>query len=355
MNTLIINIGISFLLGMFLSALLHIYFYKKTSLNEIFMSSISAITLASTVGITAVSYFFWSGDDFVADMSLKKYLIPLIGSLIVLFASFSLNLLTTIVFALIVSIFSIYYTGIIINFADNFPEWLNIILTITLLWAFACSFYCISGISPFPPAQGLSIAIGFVILTMLNAAPAVTGYSAALLSGVLFIAYARCGYQPINRISAITLGYIIGWFGLMAYQEYLLSCFVTFSMCGLIECLVAIYRKIISFPKIQNTPENTSLFRVLKESDSPQIVTRFIWSTNTLLVILGIFQINGPNEFSLPVFAIILCLWQQYRLLNWQQPELSLKEAGKETLTSLKKSFNTFFKNSDDNKPTDDK
>ncbi len=354
MDTLILNIGISFLIGILLSVLLHVYFFK-TSINELFMSSISAVTIASVIGITTVSLLFWNDDDFVADISLKKYLIPLAGSLIILFAAFSLNLFTTIIISLFVAIFSIYYTGIIIDFPYDLPGWTNTVLTIILLWLFTCSFYCLSGLTPFPQSQGLCVAIGFIILTALHTAPAIMGYSAALLCGILTVAFVRSKYQPFNHISTPVLGYIIAWFGLMSYQEHLLPCFITFSMYGVMECLIAVFRRIISFPKIQNVIYNTSLYRAYEESGSSHLVTRFIWSTDTMLIILGVFQINSSNTFSLPVFAAILCIWQQYRILNWQQPELSLKEAGKETITSIRKSLNILFKNSDDNKHTDDK
>lgn len=354
MDTLTLNIGISFLIGILLSVLLHIYLFK-TSINEIFMSSISAVTIASLTGITAVSWLFWNDNDFVADISLKKYLIPLAGSLVILFAAFSLNLFVTITFSLLVAIFSICYTGIVIDFPYDIPEWGDTVLTIMILWIFTCSFYCISGLTPFPQSQGLCVAIGFIILAVLHTAPAIMGYSAAVLCGTLLIAYTRSSYQPINHISAPVLGYITAWLGLMSYREYLLPCFVTFSMYGIMECLIAVSRKITSFPKIQNIIYNTSLCRAIDESGLPQIATRFIWSTDTMLIILGIFQINGVNAYSLPTFAAILCIWQQYRVLNWRQPELSLKEAGKETFASIKKSLNSLFKDSDNNKPTDNK
>lgn len=355
MGTLLISMGISFAVGMFLSGVLHIYFAKQKILEESYLSSIMAITFSSIISITAISLILWNTDDFVGEISRQQYLIPLCMSLIIIAVTILGSTISTLITIALICAFNTYYTDITIIFNDSIPMWSNMFLTALCWWLFSCGFYCISGLSPEPQSQAITPALGMVFLTLLGMAPLVLGTTAAALTGILLIAYIRSADQPINQYCAPVLGYIIGWLGLMSYPEYLLPCFAIFAMYYFTEASLAILRKITTLKKYQTIPYNTTLYQAYIEKAPAQIISSIIWMTDIMLIILGIFQVNGDNAFSLPVFAMILCVWQQYRTINWQKPNQTLKETNQEVIKSIKTTFSSLFKKNDDNQPTDDK
>ncbi len=355
MSATVIDTVISFVIGMILSIGFHFYFAKQKHLEEYFLSSIIAITLSAVISISAVAIFFWNSDDFVYDLSITQYLLPLGASLLILVGVLLGSVPYLLISTAIACLFSVYYTGITINFSSELPSWLNMFMTSVCLWLFSGGFYCISGLSPFPQSQGITPALGIIILAFLGMAPFVLGISAAALLGVLIVAYARSFSQPINQDCAIILGYIIGWLGLISCAEYLLPCFIIFMMYYLSEASVALFRKIMPLEKYKNIPYNTTLYQAYIEKAPEQNISSVIWLTSLLLILLGVIQINGDNAFSLPVFAYLFCAWQQYRTIHWQTPKQTLKETNQEVINSIKATFASLFQKNDDNQQKDDK
>lgn len=346
-------LGMSFVVGMLMSALFHVWFQYSDFLRENFLSSSFAVAGASIISIVALTMFFWVDDDLVGDISLGQYLLSLGCGLLIIPTLFIPIGAVVVCGVFIASFLGVYLSDITIIFYPGLPEWLNMFLTSLTLGLFACGFYCVAGLTPFPQSQGMVPAAGFVILTALGLAPLVMGISAAVLLGVLIISYMRGMIQPMEHLSAMLLGYIVGWLGLMSYPEYLLPCFVVFVMYYIMECLVAVFCKLTTLPQFAELPYNSTLYRAFDESGSQEMVSRLIGYTGVLLLILGVFQTNSDNCFSFPIFAAMLCAWQQYRTANWQTPDKTLRETNREVLDSIKKSFNVLFGEND--KHTDDK
>ncbi len=355
MSAIVIDTVIAFAIGMILSIGFHFYFAKQKNWEEYFLSSIIAITLSTVISISATTIFFWNPDDFVYDLSITQYLLPLGASLLILLGVLLGSVPYLLISTAIACLFSVYYTGIAINFSNELPAWLNMFITAVCLWLFSGGFYCISGLSPFPQSQGITPALGIIILTFIGMAPLALGISAAALLGVLIVAYVRSFSQPINQDCAIILGYIIGWFGLISCGEYLLPCFVIFMMYYMAEASVALFRKIMPLEKYQNIPYNTTLYQAYIDGAPQQNISSVIWLTNLLLIVLGVIQVNGDNAFSLPVFAYMFCAWQQYRTIHWRTPKQTLKETNQEVINSIKATFASVFQKNDDNQPKDDK
>lgn len=345
-----LHLILSFLVGMVLSSGLHIYLNKVKVLNNTFLQSTIAVTISSIISISFLTLFFWNNTDFVGNLSSSQYLIPLACSLLILLAASFADIIAVLITTALVSAFTVYYTGISINFYPDMASWINTLLTILSLCIFSCGFYCISGITPFPQSQVIIPALGLVILTIIEVAPSIIGISSAALIGVMSVSYFN---GLISHNSAPVLGYIIGWLGLVSYPEYLLPCFIIFSMGYLMEFGISVLRKLTTLEKYRKLPYNSTLYQLLDESNSSPAVLRIIWSNGAMLLLLGIFQINSDNCFSLPALAALFCTWQQYRTIHWQQPTLTWKETNKEMITSIKTTFNNLFNKSDNDRKDD--
>jgi hypothetical protein len=83
-----------------------------------------------------------------------------------------------------------------------------------------------------------------LLLFFFGQAPFIMGaYTACLLSCFL-IAYFYCREYPLGAQSSPLVGLILGWIGLLAYQDFLGPCFMIFSMLYLTEFLFSFAKKI---------------------------------------------------------------------------------------------------------------
>lgn len=355
MEYLLLVLGCAFLVGMILSAFLHVCFFQFDSLQDSFLSSIFAIAISAVIGIVVISLCFWNEDDFITYFSYTQYLAPLCCVLLLLPALLVFDGLLLVSSVLIVSFVGVYLSDIVITFNEDFPLWLNMFFTSVLWSLFSLSFYCLSGLNIFPQSQGMIPSLGFVVLTILGGAPLIMGASAAVLVGVLFVACLRCKIQPMAHLGTIVLGYIIGWIGLVSYPEKLFSCFAIFVMYCLLESGLSVFRKCTTLPQYADIPYNSTLYNVFKEGGSSELILKVIYTVGLCLILLGILQINSSRESSLPLFALMFCAWQQYRTINWQVPDKSFKEINGETVKSLKEFFGLLANKSNKKNHTDDK
>ena len=339
MDMSLLILGFSFLLGMITSAAMHIYFGKTTYIDDNFLSSTAAVWFSALICIPLPIYFLFNDSDMVAAINYWQYITPLLSAGLIFLASLSCSIFLTSLATLIACALSVFVTDITIIFVPHWPLFLNSFFTIIALWLFALSFYCISGLNPFPQSQVILPSLGFVGLSAFGAAPLVTGISTAALSGILFISYVRGNIQPINHAATPLFGFIVGWLGLLSYPEYLFPCFIIFVMYHLTEAAAAGLRKLTTLDDYATIPYNSTLYRTFEASASSPLVIRTIWHIGALLILLGFFQLNSPNTFSFPIFALLICLWQHHRLLHWQKPDTTFKEDLQESISSARKAL----------------
>ena len=339
---------------MILSAVLHLWLFKSDFLQDNFLSSVLAVVVSVIVGITAASFLLWSEDGWVGDVVKWRYLASLGCCLLIVPAMLFMNIWLVFVSVVLACACGVELSGIVMNFLPEESAWINKTLTIGALSIFACGFYGVSGLTPFPQSQGLIVAIGMALLAAIGLAPHFLGISAAIMVGVFIIAYIRGRIQPIGFYGAPVFGYLVGWLGLESYPEYLLPCFCCFAMYYVLELVIAVLRKWTTLPKYRFVPYNSTLYQIYDESESAAVVSRLIWHTGVLEIIMGLFQVNCSNWFSFPILVALLCAWQQYRTINWQTPDKSLRETNKEIIDSVKKTFEQFLGSKND-KNTDDK
>lgn len=349
MGMQIIVIGISFLSCLFLAAILFSLLSKKEFLQTNLLSAPLAFCLTAILGIGILSLLFWQDNDFVAMMTPRLYLTPLLGLLLIMI-SFFLKIKGSVeIGTFLASLIAVFGTHSFLMIFPELPEWINQSLTVLLLWLFALSFRAVSGLNPLPQTEGLAVSGGLLLLYLLGLAPFVLGLTSAGLFGIFLIAYVRCSIQPFGPKYIPAVGFILGWLGLVSYREYLLPSFLTFSMFFLAEACVCTARKITFLPKYKDFFYNAISLQALSEGLAAQTLIRVIWNTNILLVLIGLFQVNSPNTYSLPLFAAIITAWQLYRMLNWQKESQTLKDTHKELIKDLKSSVkNIFNRNTDD-------
>jgi hypothetical protein len=223
------------------------------------------------------------------------------------------------------------------------------------LWLFSYGYQALSGVSYLPQSEGITICSGIIILFLFGQAPFILSVGAAGLLGALLIAYIHNKRQPIAANGAPVLGFILGWLGLMSYNEHLLPCFTIFSSFYLMELVIALCYKITFIPKYKNISYNSISLQALKKGLPAVVENKIIWNSNILLLIFGLFQLNSPSPYSIPLFAIIIIGWQLYRMLNWEQESLTLKETNKNLINELKNSFSNLLPKDENNRNSDKK
>ena len=353
MTATILFFCIAFIIGMILSAVLHVTLERVAFWQNNFLASSAAICLASVFSALPVAYYFFDASQFAGEINFLKFALPLTCSLIVLASVCFNNIYITSLGLLLACTLGVGLSDITISFYAGWPQWLNTVCTIAGYWLFAWGFYCISGLTPLPQAQGIFPAIGLVIIAVIGHAPLAFGVSAAAIFGVFAIAYVRGQIQPVSHASAPLLGYIVGWLGLISYPEFLFPCFAIFMMYYFAELAVALFRRITTIKNFSELPYNSVIYQTFEQSSSPELVSRVLWHTGILLVLLGVFQINSPNISSFPIFALFVCFWQQYRLYNWNNPDKTFKENYNDAVKSIKQALTPIIDRH--NKKQDDK
>lgn len=352
MSTHTLIVGLTFLICLMAAAILFSTLVKNSFLRENLLSAALAVCGSLILGVGGITIVFWYAYDFVADITVWQYLLPLLSTLLIAGSFFIKIPYIVPLAAFLAAAASVFGGGLSIIFLPQIPLFFNQLITAIALWLFAVGFTALSGLNPLPQTEGITISIGFILLYLFGLAPFIIGAAAAGLLGALLIAYLYSASQPIGIASAPLLGFILGWLGLLSYGEYLLPCFIIFAMFYLLELLVCTARRITLLPRYRDFAYNSVSVQSFTGGFPAQAVIRVIWSTNILLIILGMFQINGANPYSIPVFAALITAWQLYRMTNWRNESQTLKETNRELVKDIKSSFNKLF-SSDDN--TDNK
>lgn len=352
MNTQTLLVGLTFLTCLVAAALLFSTLVKNKFLHENLLSAACSVSGSVIIGISLITFFFWYPYDFVSDLKMWQYLLPLLSSLLIVASFFVRRRFAIAIGVLLAAVISVFVAGLSINFFPELPSIFNQLLTVAILWVFAMGYRALAGLNPLPQSEGIAISAGFILLYLFGLAPFIVGASAAGILGSLLIAYLYSASQPLGIASAPVLGFILGWLGLVAYGEYLLPCFVIFATLYLLELLVCTARWITLLPQYREFAYNSVSVHSFSDGFPAQAIIRVIWNTNILLIILGLFQVNGTNAVSIPVFAALITCWQLYRMTNWQQESQTLKETNRELVKEIKSSFNKFF--ASDNTETKD-
>lgn len=337
------SVGLSFLLCLFISAVLFSILAKNDFLRQNHFSAAISVCCATVIGLSLTISVFWYPFDLINNLKLWQYLLPLISSLLIVASLFVRKPFAVAGAVIAASFISIFGTNINIVILADIPLWANQLSAAIILSIYALGWRTISGLNPLTQIQGSIICIGFLLLYILGLAPLMMGISAAGILACLIIAYLHSKTQPIGLNASPVLGFIIGWLGLIAYNEYLFPCFITFTMLYLLEFVVSIIRFMTLLPKYKEPAYNTITLQAFSDGLSAYSLIRAIWITGMIQILFGLFQTNAENSYSIPVFTAILVSWQLYRILNWKTASQTLKETNRQLIKDIKHSFTGFF------------
>lgn len=354
MSVPILCLGLSFLCCLFVSAVLFSILSRNDFLRSKGLPSSLSILGALIIGLIPVSLIFWHPYDFVAEISALQYFFPLILSILIAGALFFSKPFILPIVIITSSTLSVFLSGLHINLLPDFPTIINQLLTIVLLSVFALSWRGIAGLNPLPQIEGITVCIGIFFLYVFGSAPLIMATTASGLGATLIIAYLYSKSQPIGLNSAPLLGFIIGWLGLIAYNEYIISCYIIFIAFALLEIIISFTRYITLLPQYREIAYNSVSVQSFSSGLPAADTIRIIWNTNILLIILGLFQSHGSNIYSIPIFASIITAWQLYRMSNWQTASQTLKETNQELIKEVKKSFSKIFNQEQEKTSIDD-
>ena len=343
MSMQILAIGSSFFICMFLTAILFLTLPKITFLRENLISTTIAIFCPILVINTVFCLIYWYPYDFASDITIYQYITPLLCSTLIFLSLFIKYPFAVEIGTLLSSILAVTVGDLTIIFFPELSYWLNQSLTIFILWTFSICWRSICGLNPLPQIEGITISGGIFFLYLLGFAPFILGNTAIIILAGTIISYLYSHPSPLGIKSSPLIGFIFGWLGLISYQEYLLPCFIIFSMCYFLELFVSLIRKLTFLPQYQEIAYNTIFVRSFISGIPSSNIIHALCNINILLLIFGLLQIQSKDEYSLPVFAAIITAWQLYRINNWQQSTKTLKETNQEILQGITTTFHQLF------------
>lgn len=308
---------VSFVLSSFLFSKLE--FFKIFRLNN--FSAVAAVVSGSIISSIGFLSFYWNESDFVQDVSVWSFLAPLIG-LVIIFAACLNNRVSLINWSvLIASIIGVFGGDLFINFIPEAPAWINKLCSVAAWMLFSIGIRCVAMIYPALQIQGITFAGGIVLLYFFGAMPFMIAVVGATFLAAMMVAYLNYYKQSIGVSVSSILGYFIGWFCFESYGEMLLPCVCVLAMFCLIEISVCLIRRLTFLDKYKVFLNNSVLMQVYQNGFPPAGIIKSLWMLSGVVVVFSVFQANGVNNYSIPVFVALIILWHFYKMLNWKEKD----------------------------------
>lgn len=299
-----------------------------------------AVSALLCFAVLASVFLFWEPSDFISSVTPAAFAAPAVLLLFLAMLSlvFPQPQLQFILLALscggIVFGFDVF-----IRFSSQLPPLPNKILT-AVLWLAICYFPRVINLNTgIVCIQTLTIALGALLLYFINALPLAVGmlaaYTAACFIGLLVAAR----NNPNLRISDLMcnlLGFLLGWLTVYASAEGAGSCFAVFAIYPLIEVIFALAQKLTFLPQFAIAKNNTLYLRMIDADMTPSVLNRYLLRISAICILFGSFQAFAPNDYSIPVFCLLVVLWQLYRIYNWRELPSGLKETNKKFISDVK-------------------
>lgn len=326
---------------------------SKNILNKIKLET--SIIFLPVVSLIIYCCLFWTNSEFISDTYIFKFISPFLAALIFallsLFSSkFSIRAFYVIILSNIV-VFGFNYAPRII---PSYSLLINQLLLV-FIWCFiTLSFRLLNTLSGIVYGQLFVFCFGFYLLYIIGCAPDSLGFI-VLCIGLSSLVFALKSWPPktnlISNDQVDVLGFVIGAFMVNGSTEMLFSPLLIFILLPLCEISLALFKKITFIKEWKNLYQNTSCTKAIVSGLSPQIVANHFLRTTLLMLVIGCFQVFAPSQYSLLLISFIVCLWQIYRLSEWQNLTDGLidssKNIHKEVRRSLKELKNNLKKRED--------
>lgn len=221
-------------------------------------------------------------------------------------------------------------------FQNHLPFWADRFLTVLIWIAYAWCFRFMNGIDGIAANQASAVATGLLILSVLGGLPILFGNFSAALLGALSALLMFTWYPAkllLKEGACVALGFLLGWMIILSAREGTASCALIFSMYFIIEILWAFFRKLLHGGTVT---ANTTYDLTNSSGLSPAVVGQNIVKLQTVLLVIGSFQVYAPNNYSLPMVSALITLWFLSRLRNWQDSAQSLSEINRDVIRDIK-------------------
>lgn len=337
-------VGAAFVISFVLTSFLYSFLIRFEVYRRINFTAIASVVLGSVI-VSAISLMFgWDKFDFVSNIGFWSFLAPLIG-LGIIFATCFVNRVHAVeTGVLVASIIGVFGGDLFIDLIPTAPVYVNKICSVLIWFLFSLGIRTVAVLTPVLQVQGITISCGFVLLFIFGASPFMIGVFSAALLASMCVAYLNCSNKPFEAEFSPIIGYIIGWLGLISNNEMLLPCYIILVMFCFVEMGISLIRKLTFLNKYKNFRENSFVVQIYKSGIAPMMIIKSLWMLSGIVVIFAVFQANGVNNYSIPIFIGIVTLWHIYKLVNWREEEKNWKEVNKETVSEIKETIGTVVK-----------
>ena len=318
---------------------------KKPSLNAPFF----ALSCILAFAVIVTSFFFWKQSDFISSVTLPAFIAPAVclPGLALLTLAFPKPRLQFLALALCCAAL-VFGLNLSVVFSENLPAVVNLVLSF-LLWLSVCFIPRVFNLNlGLLCIETLTIALGCLLLFFINALPFALGFLSGNIAAC-FLALLIAGRSNKNLLISDQmcnlLGFLLGWLVILTLAEGTGSCLLTFALYPLIELIVVLAQKLTFLPQYAIAKNNTLYIHIVSEEISPPIVNRHFLRISAICILFGCFQAFAPNIYSIPSFTLLVVFWQLYRIFNWRESSLTLKETNQRLLNTVRKNLQEVSKN----------
>lgn len=333
-------VGVVFVVSFVLTSFLNSFLVNFEAFRKTNFSATASAILGCIIPSAVVIGFCWNRFDFVSDVGYKAFLAPFIGLAIVFSSCFTYKKYVVEASVLIASIIGVFCGNIFIDFVPDAPIWVNKICSVLAWFLFSVGIRVIATLQPILQIQGITVSGGFVLLFLFKTAPFMIAVVAGSMLASMIVAYLNHNNQSFEFESSPIIGYMIGWFGLITYSEMLLPCYIVLIMYCLVEMAISLIRRLTWMKKYKDFYGNSFVAQIYKSGLPPVIIIKSVWMLSGIVLFFCVFQANGVNNHSIPIFIGIITLWQFYKMINWKSEGKSWKEVNKEAITEIKDTLN---------------
>ena len=341
----LITIAIGFSLSF---AGFYLYFIKAPMLNSASLKNelaFSPVYSSLLFLLTLLCFIVPTKGDFISDFQPTELLIPLICAGV----CYALSLFKTtakflnLALILSVGISTFFLPSDFLIFKGSVPFWADRLFLIIIWSVFACFYHILNGVNGILPIFNASYAFVLIVLSLLNAAPALYGFIGLglLTVNTSFMIY---NWFPakitLTDNSCKIFGFILGGVMIFGCSENLAPCFSIILTIFVLELFQSIFKKLTLRNKYNNLAANTIYYQAHIRGLSPEQVCLAVFKIQTLFIILSCFQAYLPNDYSLPIASIFLAAWFLNKLHTWDEPKQSLKEINQEFVNDLRQNIN---------------
>lgn len=285
-----------------------------------------------------------ANDDFIYNINIWSVLLPPVITL----AVFVLPLLPKLAKwgDLIAFLGAIACTALLphdfLLFDGLLPFWFDR-LAIVGLWTLFCSFYYVlNGLDGIIGSENLTVGIGLSLLAFLGGSPYLFGIIALSFSAVS-AAFLIFNWYPaklnLDKNGCRAIGFMLVWLIFMNGAEGNVTCGLIFAMYYLVELFEATVKKISLRDKYTKLITNTGYYQTNVSGLSPDSVAAFLLKLQVVLIIFGCFQLYAPNTFSIPILAFVISIWFLSRMVDWQNPQKTIKQLNKDFVDDIKQNL----------------